>query len=271
MFPRRKNCNGENSYLGPRIEKTQASISPNEGPGTQSSRNYYRQKTDMKYFIFVITFVKTLTMLTFKQTWFWFPHLDHTGVFDKIDDWICRFAILTRNFSNEIHFDTNDCSPENVKLVLNKLSEVSNDPQIYQEDPSIKEHCENLSKFVEDFDLPIPTTCCYQFVTNCDNHEISNALKESVHYYFCFPGIGVGQRITDHWVNIFHGSVLAHNTSVPVFCYQSDNRTEVRFGYHPLLSLFAWGGGNKPNSNRNNPRRSSPRKRPPPMDYSRYL
>ena len=98
----------------------------------------------------------------------------------------------------------------------------------------------NFLVFLEDFQLSVPTVCCYQFPKTTMGKDAKN-LSAKVCQSFLLLSLGLCHRVQDYWTHMFHAGLFQHCTSMPVFVVEE----RVYFGKCPYVHVVAWGAGNK--------------------------
>ena len=122
----------------------------------------------------------------------------------KVKTWLdIETGIFTVDFCNKVHIDQNNHHREERSVSDNDLTG----------DIVLPNYVKSVYDFVNEFEAPQPTTCCYEFVSK-SSESVDNV---SIHCYFVMPNVGIAHCLLNHWMNIFLGRVLLHGTSVPVF------------------------------------------------------
>eukprot|EP00956_Cyclotella_meneghiniana_P013318 scaffold19184_cov46-Cyclotella_meneghiniana.AAC.8 len=222
---------GSNSYFGYRRKHCGTMPTVSQGPGVLEQYQYNRQFVDCLYLVFILKVLNSVGQ-----------HLHVSSVFRRSPTWICGLHILTLNFYNSSHVD-NDTMPNDKHVVLNELNSVIDCDDDNVNKGFFKHQANLLYKFVDEYDCPTPTTCCYQLIQD----EKSTDSDENLycHYYFLNFGIYLCHRIYDHMTMSFCGSVFQHCTSVPLFISEKDDGTSlIHIGDHPSWTWLAWGAGN---------------------------
>lgn len=94
-----------------------------------------------------------------------------------------RYFIV--DFCNEVHIDHNVHHCDGRDLMLQELRSVSDDK--LTGDTVLSDYPIALYDFVDQFNVPQPTTCCYQNVSKTSE----NSGNVSVHSYFVMPNTGI--------------------------------------------------------------------------------
>ena len=248
-FPVRKSVGimgGSNSYFGYRRKHCVTMPTVSQGPGVLAQYQYNRQFVDCLYLVFILRVLNAVGQFTSNSMRFFWKHLHVSSVFRHSPTWICGLHILTLNFYNSPHVD-NDTMPYDKQDVLNELNAVIDCDDVNVKKGSFKYQADLLYKFVDEYNCPTPTTCCYQLIQNEKSPDSSEKLQ--CHYYFLNCGINSCHRIYDHMTMSFCGSVFQHCTSVPVFISEKEDGTSIiHIGDHPSWTWLAWGAGNNDNS-----------------------
>ena len=122
----------------------------------------YRQTTNALYVPQSLSYLNTLASTTYWKAFSTlFKNLSLVGN-DQGAIGLSRIIIWTLNFCNCVHVDSKDVvHPE----LMKSAKELAN--TIIRSDhtsPGERKSLINFLSFVDDFNLCVPTTCCYQFV-----------------------------------------------------------------------------------------------------------
>jgi hypothetical protein len=176
-------------------------------------------------------------------TRFFYKHIHVSSFWQHTHLWIACMVILSIDFYNMSHVDMGDQFPHHVHGVIEELCKVIDDkggiPQKFRTQAS------RYRDFVEDFECPLPTTCCYQRI---DLEGPTSNISD--HYYFVMDGLVSAYKIHNHMTMSFCGSLFQHNTSVPIYLEKhQDGKTSIYLHKHPRIAFLAWGvsppGGRK--------------------------
>ena len=245
-----KTIGGSNSYFGQRNKKCRTMSSVSQGPGSLNEYHLTRRFTNTLYMIFTLKILNSAADATLPSMKNFWKHLHVTTSLKHTCKWITRIHILTLNFYNSPHVD-DDSLPRKKDHILDELESVykSSDKAVRT---VFKKQALLYRRFVEDYDCPTPTTCCYQLIYTGSNTEVPSPPKS--HYYFLNCGIGSCHRIHNHMTSSFCGSIFQHCTSVPLFTQESqDGTTKLHVGEHPDWTWLAWGGGSNNESDEQEP------------------
>eukprot|EP00984_Skeletonema_dohrnii_P019395 scaffold9254_cov98-Skeletonema_dohrnii-CCMP3373.AAC.3 len=250
IFPSRASnvLKGSNSYIGTRKTDSQRRSSVSEGPprrrkGPNKPKQigfiYYRKNIKTLYWPFVLSLMNLLAGVTSIASFYCYHHL--ATLYEFANDprakiRFCTIAILTINFCCSCHTDKHDIQEWCRQDMITKLEHIilrfkglkSQGTKI--KDAKLAQAIECL-KHVQWWGVSNPTTCCYQYITECNKIE--------VYQYFMCPGLGSSHRISNYWVHCFLASTFSHCTSAAIFIVDG----KAYFGKCPKATMFAWGGG----------------------------
>lgn len=228
------NNSGFLSYTGSRAANAVMMPSVHQGPGDLSKYQYTNDKCDPKYMPYMLKSLNYVFMNTAYTTKYFFRHLDCSAHIEKSHMWISTIGIRTVNFSCCSHCDEGDNHPEVQEEISQELKKVINCPNI---PANYIRRATNALAFVNHFNNPTPTTCCYQLIRKSQRDIRS-------HYYFVMDGIYSCYRIFDKMTMTNCGGCFQHNTSVAVYTEDiGEGKTQIYLGEHPDLDWLAWGAG----------------------------
>lgn len=229
------------TYAGQRSERAVTMPSPSEGPMMSSAMQYNTQTSTSLFMPGLIKKLNTVADVTSQVSRFFYKHLHLSEHWKKNHLWLGDMEILTMDFRNCSHIDIYDQFPDLVETMVKELEqvlEIENEEEVPEK--FLKEAAK-AAQFVIDFKCPIPTSCCYQYVS-MDGDSIESIKK---HCYFINDGLSCAYKLVDHLTITFCGSVFQHNTAVPVYSEElEDGSVTIYVEEHPRLKLLAWGTNN---------------------------
>lgn len=189
-----KTIGGSNSYFGQHNKKCRTMASVSQGPGHLNGYHLTQHFTNTLYMIFTLKVLNSAADATAPSMKNFWKHLHVTTSLKHTCKWITRIHILTMNFYNSPHID-DDSLPSKKDHVLDELESVykSSDKAVRM---VFKKQASVYRRFVEDYDCPTPTTCCYQLIYTGSNSV--DPSPPNSYYYFLNCGIGSCHRIYNH-------------------------------------------------------------------------
>lgn len=236
-YKNRQGSVGFNAYpISVRNDEVATHVSPNCGPGHLSRCTYHLHTgCDVRYMPAVHAITKIQNESIMATTKSFYRHIRCSSVLSRGDSTNDQefHSIMTINFGNQPHYDKYDNDATTTDAVIGELEQMKGSKH--------EKEAEYLTKMVDEFRNPLPTTCCYQHV-KLDWREVE---RVQIHSYFPFPSIGVVLRLHHMTSHVFLASVISHCTSPPIFIESASGIINVRIGSHPRHSLVAWGGKKK--------------------------
>ena len=235
---------GSNSYVLQRKTNSQFQPSPTEEPPARNSEGpqicdyiYYRQYINPLNWVFVLSFVNFLLQTTSMLPYYFLKHLAVLFSFNNDESSYIRFCssgILTIDFYCSCHVDHHDVQMWCLKDMVTRLNKIISRFNILKEqgipiNPLRLLEARTSLKHMLWWGVSIPTTCCYQYITTCNQIE--------VYQWFLCPGLGTTHFISNYWVHLMLAGLFSHCTSAPIYIF--DGRAY--FGRCPNITMFAWG------------------------------
>ena len=122
-----------------------------------------------------------------------------------------RFSILTLDFCNTMHKDSND------QLMIKDAKEITEKhvfPFIKDKQRTTRRRAKYLKTFFDQHGLGTPTSCGYQFIP--PRNEEEHAINEQMHVYLLNDSFGTAVWIRPFWMQSFFGHAFYHQMSVPL-------------------------------------------------------
>lgn len=186
LFGQRKrsaHC-GSLSYVGPRSKNSHAMSTPSEGL-TYSKHCYYQNHASHTFWPFVLSLInmlsQSISLITYYQFAF-FAKLLPLPIQSPSRKEFCDIAILTVDYSNTLHVDSNDNIPYLDNKIASDLKIIVGNEHL---NCKLKMEAELALKHLSQYGMSCPTTCGYQLVKG------ENISKVDVIQFFCCRSLGL--------------------------------------------------------------------------------